>query len=300
MHFYGSSACSAPVSGELEDQFFATVFLGSGLLFVACLFVSSAVMGALIESVATGNPDSSTYYFGRRISDAILNLFAMKMAGAFMMSICKVALRTAIFPRWVAFCGLCMRLDAVAGDRRLEVDQPGFPALDAPGKRLDFGAEFGFGQPKQSRLGDSAAEGPRLTIKESTRMAEKISQNVRVFDDSTTLAFDRTRAAHERTMMSWIRTATSLITFGFSIYKFFQLEAAGRERQDRLIGPRDFALMLVSIGLISLVLATVEHRQNIRALGVQYAGKQRSLAVLVAGLISLLGILALIVMILRA
>lgn len=131
-------------------------------------------------------------------------------------------------------------------------------------------------------------------------MADNISRSARVFDDSTTLAFARTRAAYERTMMSWIRTATSLITFGFSIYKFFQLEARGRERHDRLIGPRDFALMLVSIGLISLVLATVEHRQHIRALGVQYAGKQRSLAVLVAALISLLGILALIVMIFRA
>jgi putative membrane protein len=100
-------------------------------------------------------------------------------------------------------------------------------------------------------------------------------------------------------MMSWIRTATSLITFGFSIYKFFQIEAPNRERQNRLIGPRDFALILVSIGLLSLILATIEHRQNLRALGALYAGKQRSLAVLVAALISILGILALVAMILR-
>ena len=100
-------------------------------------------------------------------------------------------------------------------------------------------------------------------------------------------------------MMSWIRTATSLITFGFSVYKFFQLEAPGRQRQNRLIGPREFAFMLVSIGLVSLLLATLEHRQNIRALGAPYAGKQRSLAVLVAALISILGILALVVMIFR-
>jgi hypothetical protein len=53
--------------GELEDQFFATVFLASGLLFVACLFAAAAVMGALIESVAAGNIDSETYYFGRRV-----------------------------------------------------------------------------------------------------------------------------------------------------------------------------------------------------------------------------------------
>jgi putative membrane protein len=130
-------------------------------------------------------------------------------------------------------------------------------------------------------------------------MAEQTAHTAPALDNSTRLAFDRTRAAYERTMMSWIRTATSLITFGFSIYKFFQIEAPGHEQQNRRIGPREFAFMLVSIGLISLLLATLEHRQNIRALGVQYAGKQRSLAVLVAALISILGILALVAMIFR-
>ena len=118
-------------------------------------------------------------------------------------------------------------------------------------------------------------------------------------DRSTELAFERTRAAYERTMMSWIRTATSLITFGFSIYKFFQIERLNGAPQGRLIGPRGFAFTLVCIGLISLLLATIEHRQNIRALGAQYAGNQRSLAVLLAALISILGIVALIVMIFR-
>jgi hypothetical protein len=54
---------------------------------------------------------------------------------------------------------------------------------------------------------------------------------------------------------------------------------------------------MVSFGLISLLLATIEHRQNIRALRAQYAGKQRSLTVLLAALISILAILALIAMI---
>jgi putative membrane protein len=118
-------------------------------------------------------------------------------------------------------------------------------------------------------------------------------------DRSTELAFERTRVAYERTMMAWIRTATSLITFGFTIYKFFQLEGLGRAQQGHFIGARGFAFILVSIGLMSLLLATIEHRQNIRALGAEYAGKQRSLAVLLAALISFLGILALLAMILR-
>ncbi len=100
-------------------------------------------------------------------------------------------------------------------------------------------------------------------------------------------------------MMSWIRTATSLITFGFSIYKFFQIGAPSEKQQNYLIGPREFALALVSVGLISLLLATLENRQNIRTLGAQHAGKQRSLSVLVAALIAILGFLALLAMIFR-
>ena len=130
-------------------------------------------------------------------------------------------------------------------------------------------------------------------------MDERIQRSAAALDDSTRLAFDRTRVAYERTMMSWIRTATSLITFGFSIYKFFQIEAPPPGQQNRLIGPRGFAFTLVSIGLFSLILATLEHRQNIRTLGEQYAGKLRSLAVLVAGLISILGVLALVAIVFR-
>ena len=130
-------------------------------------------------------------------------------------------------------------------------------------------------------------------------MTEQISQRASVLDTSTELAFQRTRNSYEQTMMSWIRTATSLITFGFSIYKFFQIEAPNHPQQNCLIGPREFALMLVSIGLISLLLATLEYRESIRALGAQYAGRRRSLAVLVAALISILGVLALLAMIFR-
>jgi putative membrane protein len=130
-------------------------------------------------------------------------------------------------------------------------------------------------------------------------LPEKTALSAPKLDESTRLAFDRTRAAYERTMMSWIRTATSLITFGFTVYKFFQLEAPSERQQNRLIGPREFAFALVSIGLFSLLLATLENRGNIRALGAQYAGKQRSLAVIVAALVSILGVVALVAMIFR-
>jgi hypothetical protein len=100
--------------GEREDQFFASVFFGSGLVFVATLFAAAAITGALVESVAVGNIGSATYYFGRSISDLLLNLFAMKMAGVFIFSTCTIGLRTKIIPRWVALagyaCGLLLLL----------------------------------------------------------------------------------------------------------------------------------------------------------------------------------------------
>ena len=130
-------------------------------------------------------------------------------------------------------------------------------------------------------------------------MSEQTADGAPSLDRSTELAFERTRAAYERTMMAWIRTATSLITFGFSIYKFFQLEAPSGRPQNRIVGAREFAFMLVSIGLISLILATFEYRQNIQTLGAQYARNQRSLAVLVAALMSMVGLLALLAMIFR-
>lgn len=130
-------------------------------------------------------------------------------------------------------------------------------------------------------------------------MAEHTLHRAPRLDTATELALARTRAAYERTMMSWIRTATSLITFGFSVYKFFQLENPSHLLRDRLIGPRQFALALVSIGLVSLVLATLEYRQNISALGAPFANYRRSLSVMVAALIAALGIVALIAMIFR-
>lgn len=117
---------------------------------------------------------------------------------------------------------------------------------------------------------------------------------------NTQLAIDRTRLAFERTTMAWVRTATSLITFGFSVYKFFQIEA-NKDIPGRLIGPREFALMMISIGIFALIIASVQHMHSMRTLRAHAHGMHfpRSLAGLVGGLMSLLGLLALIAVFLR-
>ena len=111
---------------------------------------------------------------------------------------------------------------------------------------------------------------------------------------ATRLAVDRTRLAYERTLMAWTRTATSLISFGFTIYKFFQYLREDRPLADTgLLGPRGFALMMIAIGLTALVFATVEHRHSMTTLRAEYGTAPFSLAALVAGLIAILGVVGL-------
>ena len=114
---------------------------------------------------------------------------------------------------------------------------------------------------------------------------------------ATRLAVERTRLAHERTLMAWVRTALSLISFGFTIDKFFEYL---RENQQGVagtssIGPRGFALLMIGIGLTALILATLEHRRSMRVLRVDFRGVvPYSLATVIATLIGLLGVLGLI------
>ena len=117
-------------------------------------------------------------------------------------------------------------------------------------------------------------------------------------DLSTQLAFDRTRVAFERTMLSWIRTRTSLITFGFGVYKFFQIEPKP-EAQSYTIGAQQFGLILVGIGLAALALGALEYRQNMRELGAGYAGKPSRVVLMFGGSIAVLGIAAFVVMLIR-
>ena len=116
---------------------------------------------------------------------------------------------------------------------------------------------------------------------------------------STLLATDRTRLAHDRTLMAWVRTSTSLISFGFTIYKFFQYLQDKNEARHGWLGPREYALLMISIGIIALFFATIQHRRDMKVLRAHYPEVPYSLATVLAGLMSLLGIAALLVVIFR-
>jgi hypothetical protein len=98
--------------GPKEDRFFATVFLGSGLLFLATLFVAATIVGALLliapSTELTGTTTAPTFRFGRAVAYILINVYAIKMAGVFMISTSTVVIYTGIAPRWMAGIGYAL------------------------------------------------------------------------------------------------------------------------------------------------------------------------------------------------
>jgi hypothetical protein len=94
--------------GELEDRFFATVFLGSGLLFIAMVFSAAAIAGGILTVLGSGSENliqSGAYALGRAEIAQIMHIYAMKMAGVFMITTSTISLQTRVFPRWMAILG---------------------------------------------------------------------------------------------------------------------------------------------------------------------------------------------------
>lgn len=114
--------------------------------------------------------------------------------------------------------------------------------------------------------------------------------------DQLQLALERTLLAHERTLMAWIRTGLSLTTFGFTLYKFFEFlhEHEPDRYQQQALGARTFGRVMIVIGIVTLVVAALQHRHSMNVLRAHYPEAPRSLAILLAVLLAALGILALI------
>lgn len=94
--------------GDLEDRFLSTVFFGSAVLFLAMLFAAAAVIGALLTASATRPHelvDSATFHFARAVAYHLVNVYAVKMIGVFMISTSTVAFYTGFAPRWMALAG---------------------------------------------------------------------------------------------------------------------------------------------------------------------------------------------------
>ena len=99
--------------GSLEDRFFATVFLGSGLLYVAMMFIGGAIASAALSVLTTGSDvflTSGSYDLARAEIHKITSIYATKMAGVFMISTSTIFMQTRVVPRWMALLGYGLAL----------------------------------------------------------------------------------------------------------------------------------------------------------------------------------------------
>ena len=99
--------------GEYEDKLFSTVFLGSGLLFLAMLFASAATAGGVLtafQSMPQQVIDTGLYGYGRATTYELMNTYAIKMAGVFMISSCTLFARLKLAPRWMVLLGYALAL----------------------------------------------------------------------------------------------------------------------------------------------------------------------------------------------
>jgi hypothetical protein len=104
--------------GINEDRFFATVFIGSALMFLAMLFSGAALIGAVVllsAREADALVNSVTFHLARATAYNIMNIYAIKMAGVFMISTSTVALYTGFAPRWMAYLGYVLAVVLLFG-----------------------------------------------------------------------------------------------------------------------------------------------------------------------------------------
>ena len=111
--------------------------------------------------------------------------------------------------------------------------------------------------------------------------------------DATKLALERTFLAYERTLMAWTRTSVSLISFGFTLFKFFQyiVEHEPGKHVDHVLGPKTIGAVMIGIGTSMLLLASVMHRKQLVELRKSYPETPFSQSLILAVLISILGLL---------
>jgi len=149
-------------------------------------------------------------------------------------------------------------------------------------RRMSHASEHG-----PAPAGEPAA--PRSPIDESTQLARQ----------RTTLAVERSFFAAERTLMAWLRTSLSMISFGFTLAKFF--EYLQGQRGAPIVGrfgatwsPTVLGMAMVLIGTVALGVAVVQHRRRVAALRSAGLPPQWNLAFIVAVVVAVLGLFALV------
>jgi hypothetical protein len=116
--------------GELEDQFFATVFFGAGVLLLAMLFTAAAVVGAIIlafHAAPEGVLNSATFHFGRGLAYGMINIYVVKTASVFMITTSTIGVFTGLTPRWLALGGYAVAAILLIGSYYVDWSLVVFP-----------------------------------------------------------------------------------------------------------------------------------------------------------------------------
>ena len=115
--------------GDLEDKLFATVFLGSGLLFLAMLFVWAGLVWASLATYAADAAWASTasYPYTVNLIQIMAGTFTLRMAGVFMLSASSLWLRTKVMPQWVVFLSVAVAIVFLIGGGNLRWLRLAFP-----------------------------------------------------------------------------------------------------------------------------------------------------------------------------
>ena len=118
--------------GEVEDRLFSTVFLGSGLLFLALLFSSAVTASSMLAMLDSAHTNGDVWAYGLDTSQALISVYAMRMAAVFTLSVSTVGLRASAFPRWVSYAGYLVALGLLvssAGQKWIQLLFPGWVLL---------------------------------------------------------------------------------------------------------------------------------------------------------------------------
>ncbi|HTE23305.1 YidH family protein [Flavitalea sp.] len=120
---------------------------------------------------------------------------------------------------------------------------------------------------------------------------ENTGQVIPHIPNSNELAVERTLLAHERTLLAWVRTAISMISFGFTIYKFFQETSKTPEGAERWVSPRIVGMTMISFGILALMLAHWQQQLAMRKLKKNSPDLQRSISSILSTLVLVFGLL---------
>ena len=123
--------------GEREDRFFATVFFGSGLLFVALLFAAAAVVSTpttLVQFLGQTPPSVESIVLMRALAYTLLFAFGTRGAAVFMLATATIGIRSGVFPRWFALVTLPARVRPARGGLVRRLGDPGAAGVGRRGE----------------------------------------------------------------------------------------------------------------------------------------------------------------------